>query len=269
MKCAVLIPVYKAVPSKDECASLRQCVTVLGEHDILLVCPESLDTSAYDEASGRSLSTQRFHDNYFVGIEGYNSLLFSTEFYSAFSSYDYMLVYQLDAWVFADKLDEWCSKGYDYIGAPWFYRNRSHEEGESLWLSGNGGLSLRKVDRFIEVTSAERIEFKLSYVFSSDFHRFSDRYKYLQHCAKFRRCSFQTLANSYRKPWEDLVFCVALRGSNYQLSVPAVDEASLFAMETSPAFVYDNVTHGQLPFGCHAWRKNEYESFWIKYIDVE
>ena len=28
-----------------------------------------------------------------------------------------MLIYQLDCYLFEDKIDEWCNKGYDYIGA--------------------------------------------------------------------------------------------------------------------------------------------------------
>ena len=35
-----------------------------------------------------------------------------------FLEYQYMLIYQLDAFVFEDKLDYFCELGYDYIGIP-------------------------------------------------------------------------------------------------------------------------------------------------------
>ena len=38
--------------------------------------------------------------------------------YSRFEKYEYMLIYQLDAFVFSDRLMEFVEAGYDYIGAP-------------------------------------------------------------------------------------------------------------------------------------------------------
>ena len=57
-----------------------------------------------------------------------------------------MIIYQLDAWIFEDKLDYFMDMGYDYIGAIHLvgFKNR---EGEN----GNGGFSLRKVKTFTDV----------------------------------------------------------------------------------------------------------------------
>ena len=130
----IVIPVFRPTLSSDEKASLRQCLKVLGpHHDVALVCPDSLDTAAYDGAAAEKLRTERFKDSFFEGIEGYNSLMMSHTFYNRFSNYDWMLVYQLDAWIFEDRLEEWCRKGYDYVGAPWFENNESHETGWHLW----------------------------------------------------------------------------------------------------------------------------------------
>jgi hypothetical protein len=43
----------------------------------------------------------------------------SEEFYQAFTDFEFMLIYQLDAFVFRDELADWCRSGYEYIGAPW------------------------------------------------------------------------------------------------------------------------------------------------------
>lgn len=74
--------------------------------------------------------------------------------YKAFAKYEYMLIAQLDAVCFRDDLDEWCGKDYDYVGAPWCHlckhvcrtdQYRSEEK-----LVGNGGLSLRKIQTFLD-----------------------------------------------------------------------------------------------------------------------
>jgi len=44
--------------------------------------------------------------------------MMSPAFYDAFKAFDYILIYQLDAFVFRDELEYFCSLGYDYIGAP-------------------------------------------------------------------------------------------------------------------------------------------------------
>ena len=46
-RAVVVIPIYRAEPDAVERASLERCRSVLGGHPIRLVCPESLDVSAY------------------------------------------------------------------------------------------------------------------------------------------------------------------------------------------------------------------------------
>jgi hypothetical protein len=49
----------------------------------------------------------------------YSQLLMSKEFYELFIEYDYIIIYQLDCFVFKDSLENWLYTGFDYIGAPW------------------------------------------------------------------------------------------------------------------------------------------------------
>jgi len=90
--------------------------------------------------------------------------MLSLEFYKRFLNYKFILIYQLDAFVFNDELAFWCNKDYDYIGAPWSdisSRSIFKELRSKLPLRykyyyirklsninkfvGNGGFSLRKV----------------------------------------------------------------------------------------------------------------------------
>jgi hypothetical protein len=70
----------------------------------------------------------------------------SIGFYEVFRQYEYMLIYQLDCWVFRDELEMWCDKGYDYIGAPFFVK---WFVDRGIYV-GNGGFSLRKISNIIE-----------------------------------------------------------------------------------------------------------------------
>ena len=87
--------------------------------------------------------------------------MLSPEFYRRFSDTDYILVCQLDAYIFRDELLSWCKKEYDYIGAPWsapaLYRMpilrlwrryfHSRRRTEKDFKVGNGGLSIGCGDR--------------------------------------------------------------------------------------------------------------------------
>ena len=123
------MPAYRHL-SDDEKISMRQCVDVLGGHDIIVIHPERLDLTE-DLQSWQSVVVKALCNEWFDGVKGYNSMLLSTGFYDLFSAYDYILIYQLDAYVFRNELDEWVAKGYDYIGAPWIIKR-----GLSYYLFG-------------------------------------------------------------------------------------------------------------------------------------
>ena len=88
-------------------------------------------------------------------MEGYNELLLSENFYTTFSAFKYILIYQPDSYVFRDELMEWCKEGYDYIGAPWLEDN---DEQIKLNGVGNGGFSLRNIEKFLYIFSKCKIQ---------------------------------------------------------------------------------------------------------------
>lgn len=268
-KNIVVIPVYKPNPTEDEIASLRQCIKILGAHPICLVCPNSLDTECYNRFANVKLDVARFDDAYFRGIEGYNKLMKSRDFYERFNSYEYILIYQLDAWVFKDELDVWCDKGYDYIGAPWFEKHKSHEEGYDLWCVGNGGFSLRRTRTFITVTTPTLRLKSYSQIYRDDCHSLKGLWRSLVACLPFSpRNTLDYYMNKGEASWmwEDGFFCYGLEPTRYALKRPSPQQGAFFSFECSPKYLFDEITYGQLPFGCHAWRKYQYEEFWKKYI---
>jgi len=122
MTNSVVLPVYKEILDDNEKISFQQCLKILNRHSITLAIPKSLNVENYNSLAKRYnviLNIEKFDDCFFTGTKGYNNLMLSKEFYMRFLNYEYILIYQLDCFVFKDELDYWCSKGYDYIGSPW------------------------------------------------------------------------------------------------------------------------------------------------------
>jgi len=255
--CAVVIPIYKPEPSDNEIASLRQCLKVLNHYDIVFVTHKDLDRAAYEKicttVRDAQVSYQYFTKQYFTNIEGYNALVLSRQFYRRFMGYDYMLIYQLDAWVFSDQLQYWCDKQYDYIGAPWLIHQAGKRKPVPRVIPvGNGGFSLRNVNTFLRMCSTLRIHLLRWYHYS--------RSKFLK-TGKSKKYALGFVSRVLRKMWyifygdkrqnsdnEDTVFSflLFLKKNN----IPAWREALLFAFETCPDYCFE-LNGGQLPFGAH------------------
>lgn len=222
IKACIVIPVYKTELSYNEEVSLQQCLKILNKYDIYAICPEEVSVNFGDEVQCIEVKKECM-----ISRKAYSNYVLSLEFYDIFKAYDYMLLYQLDAFVFADRLMEFCSLEYDYIGAPWLYGMECHVLGKQLWYVGNGGFSLRKIKAFREWIR----------LYSNDVE--------------------------YGKMLllEDQV--IASYGSEY-LRIAPVEVALQFAFNLNPVECYER-NNNELPFGCHGWYKFEPE-FWKKQI---
>lgn len=239
---AVVIPVYKSTLTDLEIISYNQCMRVFsGKYKIIIVKPNELELP--QEVLNHQHSVECFEDHYFASIAGYNELMINKAFYKRFKRFEYILIYQLDAFVFHDSLTEWCQKGYDYIGAPSLkddtYLNLSAEKKEMLRAGMetnkpvlNGGLSLRKVSAILRYLS---------------------------------------IYNLFYPKWlgnEDMLFCLdakRLKPMQFFINIPDWSTAMDFAFEKSPAACYA-LKNDQLPFGCHAWERYD-RPFWKPLIE--
>lgn len=221
---AIVVPTYKKILSATERISLLQLNKVLGGYAIYFVVPEKLQAKYLDDAL-----CERFSDSYFENITGYNKLMLSVDFYRRFERYKYILIYQLDAFVFHDSLVDFCNLGYDYIGAPWLTGMRKRVKDGYVYANvGNGGFSLRNVQNTIHLLdiSKEKLEY------------YSDN-----------EDKFFAFSNS-------LIFKIA-----------PVSIALRFAFERQVRQSYE-LNNCELPFGCHAWERYDYD-FWKTYIEKE
>lgn len=264
----IVIPIYRQYLTKTERMSLVQCINILNKYDIVLVCPKTLNLEEYKNIN-KSFLIQRFPDSYFKNKNTYSKLCLSESFYKSFKQYKYMLIYQLDCWVFKDDLQKWCNKDFDYIGAPWPSDHLMAQGLNNISLVGNGGLSLRKISTMIELckTDIKTKNVKIRYTF-----------KYIYNLHKKRHLisnilNFPLLLSYYifkaRKGFtknEDVIIAKYAKQYIPAFNIPCSDVAAHFSIEMTPEYFYMK-NHGHLPFGCHGWQLSEHFMFWKEFIE--
>ena len=261
---AVVIPVYKECLDYYEMLSYKQALKVLHNHDIVLITHNALRTALYEEIARQNnvlVKVEYFDEHFFTGVDSYNDLMKNIHLYKRFIHYHYILIYQLDAFVFRDELLYWCHQNYDYIGAPWLDGFKDKTERTDPWTVGNGGFSLRKISFFLKVLSWKLPVKKIPL----DNRSLIMVLKRIPFCLGWKN-NMRYFLKTEKKMNEDCFFTVFLKDSFIPSHIPTVDVAMKFSIEKSPQFFYHR-NHCQLPFGCHAYLKNDYQMFWKKHID--
>lgn len=231
--CVIIIPVYKTAKlSKYEILSIKQGIKILGNvYHICLVGPSSLDYSYYDSLFNFKFDILRCNDNFFKTISSYSCLCESAEFYKSFSDYHYMLIYQPDGFIFENKLNDFIQMNFDYIGSPW----KAGEFKSSVESVGNGGVSLRKIETFIEL------------------------------------CSLLSEKDMRASNWdylEDLFFCKYVYKNIKQFNIAPANIARKFCIS---CYAKQFTANGKnMPMCAHTWSKDSEDlEFWKKYIIKE
>lgn len=147
------VPVYKEIPSQTEAFSLMQ-LRLLEVQNVTLVCPEGLNLTHYLHL-WPELNVKSYSPEHFSSVQSYNDLVISSAFYEPFATdYEYVLIYQSDAFLLSNQILEFCKAGFDYYGAPWKVGFPQYYFAFNRWPIrlnskrfhvGNGGLSLRNI----------------------------------------------------------------------------------------------------------------------------
>lgn len=271
METCITIPIYKETPSQWERESFYQCMSVLHKHDICIITHEELNLVQYKTIMNKAHITcniEYFDKSYFGNLLSYNKLMMSYDFYNRFRNYKYILIYQLDAWVFKDSLDYWCAKKYDYIGAPWYKDfEYSHHDGniDSLMV-GNGGFPLRKVSSFINLFEQNKRVKSVRLLYKeTNFSSFFSVAKFFLHTIGYNNHLKTYIRYHYNRLFEDQFYTQNLSTTNCKLNIAPVSEAIFFSFEQGPSYLFKH-TNQNLPFGCHAFEKNEFLDFWSQHI---
>ncbi|GAB6011175.1 DUF5672 family protein [Viscerimonas tarda] len=255
----VIIPVYKTALSEFEKKALSNNLSVLSKHPVVFVSPDSLDLSPITDSLDKNLniSIEQFNDHYFFrGLDGYNELLLSIEFYARFRDTSYILICHTDAFVFRDELIAWCEKEYDYIGGPWIgsadnkwvntinhilhvLKLKKKRDRWHLFHVGNGGFSLRKV--------------KTAYKIVEEFRAVIDQ------------LLSERPGNIFAV--EDVFWSFKAKELLPSFAIPHYVEALDFAMDRKPAKAMKLKKDRNLPFGIHGLKKKEIRKYWEPIIE--
>ncbi len=280
----VIVPIYKSTLDTSEIISFNQCIKVLCNYTISIVTFKELDIKYYKyelEKAKITYIVSFFASEYFFGTEGYNRLMLSLDFYKKFEKYKYMLIYQLDAYIFIDELKEWCAKGYDIIGAP-LIEDKYAEEKKYFLNHYNGGFSLRNITYCMQLLSYKGPLLKPNIIYRIVKKEFKGKplmgfiYFVLRSLGRQNNVAFLKRKTPIN---EDLLLTLGLFVSWIDSDVtrkeawiypklPSNEEAIKFAFERYPSYLFE-LNSNKLPMGCHAWEKFEYDTFWGKYINVK
>ena len=254
-RAIVVVPIYTTALSSEHVLSLKRTVRIIGHHPFAVICPQGLDLTPLDALLQPAQPIlERFDRHYFDGVEGYNRLMLSETLYQRFDAYQYLLICQTDAFVFEDKLDYWCSQGYDYIGAPWISSPRNalnktlfwfnnlfrakKKSNEYLFKVGNGGFSLRKVRMMQRIVHEQRNDID---------HELANPRDRNHHV-------------------EDQYFSLAAPTRINEMKIPVYTEAVDFCIDRRPQLALA-INGGRLPFACHGFDKRNVRNFWRPIIE--
>lgn len=273
-KVIIVIPIYKSELSWVEKASLHQCIKILGQFPIKFVCPKNLEVTHYEEMlqdKTCNFSFEKFDNKYFKSVADYSKLLLDKIFYQRFADYEFMLIYQLDAWVFENKLEYWCDKNYDYIGAPWFEGlDEANGNSPMMPVAGNGGFSLRKIPSVLKVLS---INYKEPQSFSQIYNKNKKKNKFIKLlCYPLYLIKYLFQPQHFSPVWKTTKmyedYSISIYGpmvyDDFKTAPPEI--ALQFSFEAQPKRLYE-LNNKTLPFGCHAFEKYDYE-FWKSFIQI-
>lgn len=237
IRLATVVPIYKKEITKCERLSLETLSDNCAEDiTIHFICPESFTIDDIEEwrqcLGDREVVCTQLEDYWFENVDRYSELMLSEDLWcNVLDDYDYVCIFQTDCLAFggySQTLKRLASEGWDYVGSPIISNT-------SMWKTsptcGNGGLSLRKVKKMIEIAQNKTI---------LDDLRKDDRY------------------NKY----EDLCICEGYASKRF-IDKPSWKEAMEFAFDMNPDTLY-NIKKSLPSAGCHAFGKNI--PFWKEHL---
>ncbi len=264
---AVAIFVHSPDLTWDEVVSLRQCWKVLSDHPLFLVHPRGMDIGRY-LAIAPGLRLLPVDPRHLASVRSYNRLKLDPELYGLFRDFEFMLTYELDAFVFRDELLRWCDMGYDYIGAPWFEGWYGAKHDAKVRRGQNSGFSLRRI------SSAQRVlrSFRLVRPLKECYERWRPvgrlspgslvlllKWCFAENCFHPRFNQFTANEDEFWSHYADRSFAW-FKIANY-------GAARQFSFEALPERLLAENGH-QLPFGCHKWSAPGLLPFWKPHIEA-
>jgi hypothetical protein len=262
--CHIVIPTHKESLSGYEEIALINNLKILDNWPKTICLPFNISQDYYKklaEDNHLDFLILNLPEGYLGSIENYNKLLLSPFLYEKYSDFKYILIAQVDVWIFRDELQYWIDKDFDYLGAPLFLPQNTQKKAlKTLMLpyGGNGGLSLRNVEKTLELTRTPRRRMSASRVLVAI--TFLLRYQNWHYLNIFWYSLNQLWNNpkSFREKhliYEDVMFSIfyAIYDRKYRVAPSKVSLG--FSIEVHSSDFLDSFFGFTSPFGLHGYDK--------------
>lgn len=260
MSTLAVVPIYRWPLSSWEAGCLA---TLLQDPpgDVVAVAPEGLRTP------GLGLPVSTFSPAYFQSRDHYSRFMVSLDFYDRFADTEWLLIFQTDAVWLGGSLAALQGGTADYLGAPWLRTRGVPSSGFSR--VGNGGLSLRRVRRFLEVLRGGTVAASFLDIFrciaAPDLESLPVLDRFLKSLRLWRaaRRGVEAFAAHYTLN-EDHFWSDRATIFDRDFKVASVEEGLKFAFEEAPRLAFE-MNGRQLPLGAHAWQLHD-PDFWYEKV---
>ena len=164
-KIAICIPVHNSRLTKAEINNIRITSKTNQQISKFFILPRSIKVDFFKKTFP-NIKIVFFNNKYFSSEMSYNRFLLKKDLYGAFKNYSFLTICQPDAVLIKD-ISKINLRFLDYIGAPWkksykldifgiyglnFISKLFFNLFKKNLLVGNGGLSIRRVSKFLKVT---------------------------------------------------------------------------------------------------------------------
>jgi len=159
----ICIPCHKTKLSKIEIKNINISIKNNNSKNIYFILPKNISKKFYKRNFSK-IKICCFNDHYFESENSYNKFLLSEDLYLKFKQFKFMIICQTDAILVRD-ISKLKMFNYDFIGSPWMpsiktnifdiygmsFINKIFNLERNKINVGNGGLSVRKISKFLEV----------------------------------------------------------------------------------------------------------------------
>ena len=263
---AVVIPVHNSFLSSSERISLLQCRRVLSNYSVFLVYPFGADINNYLSLYP-ALQPQPVPADWLSTIEAYNKMKKSISFYQLFDKFDFMLTYELDAYIFSDNWEKANCFHYDYIGAPMFEGHLQANANSKIIGGGNSGFSMRNIKsciRILKKVAKLKKYYRLFYK-AKRLVRFTLLFRLFDKSWNVRGSNYYFLSFiSDKHINEDMFWAFVVPKVIKNFSIASIPDSIKFSFEILPSVLF-SMNEFTLPLGCHAWGKYE-PGFWKPFV---
>ena len=158
--CVVVVPLHALELEANEVLALIHALYQLSDYEFLLLHKHSIAAVELLDrlreiacSKTRAIHCIEVADECLTSIDSCNRMLLQAWLCRLFSAWDYLLIFQLDAWMLGSNIQVWLQKAFSYSGALWTGHLGPDTPDSGV---GNGGLSLRKVRDMLAILEDQK-----------------------------------------------------------------------------------------------------------------